>query len=670
MKTFLIQNKNQNNSDENYQNKKFIKNLTYSKNKTNYNTNNNNNSKSNFILDTKSIKQKSNKNSENKRYIEQNKLVQQNSKEKTSSSKWHNLAFKETVYEGTPKIEYKNKNLQKNNSRKELISDILNSTSNSNYNKYISSFSKEKENKTKNSVILKMHNYRKNKNSEYKQYNTIGNFKEIKSNDNNKNRTRFIRRNEKNDIKENNRVKPDIQLRINYKKLLNTNDAKENKEKYIKKISRIQSLWKGYYFRKFFNYYCYLNKFIEFFPLLMINHQNKKYDYLFQLFNNIINLSLQLNIIEIPGSKNSYKNDLENYKINLYKFYNFLKNYQDNLKQISDLKKNIKKYNLNNNAKKEIKTFIITNNNFRIINNLKNIQNLEYNKLKENLINNNKFTYRDYINHFNSNLNIIKNEQISIKNFKMAKAIKQIGIKYKIKNEYFSILNNEKNKKLDIENTICIADRLKIINSNNNIYKNELDKEKDLDIILKENKDLKQKKNIKHNNKVFKLKNDNFIIKEIKYLKFNKKLKESEGIDIINSGNIFELNKTNNENAHFQSNKNKLFNIERKELEFIKSTEEGDGKEKLNYNSVNEIEKGDGLEINPFEMKRTKNNINNMFICYENNTQVLNNKESIYLEKAKNNIMKIILPIKIKNILKEWSQNLIFNLLIKLSKNK
>ena len=69
-------------------------------------------------------------------------------------------------------------------------------------------------------------------------------------------------------------------------------------------------------------------------------------------------------------------------------------------------------------------------------------------------------------------------------------------------------------------------------------------------------------------------------------------------------------------------------------------------------------------------MKRTKNNINNMFICYENNTQVLNNKDSIYLEKAKNNIMKIILPIKIKNILKERSQNLIFNLLIKLSKNK
>ena len=123
-------------------------------------------------------------------------------------------------------------------------------------------------------------------------------------------------------------------------------------------------------------------------------------------------------------------------------------------------------------------------------------------------------------------------------------------------------------------------------------------------------------------------------------------------------------------NAHFQSNKNKLFNIERKELEFIKSTEEGDVKEKLNYNSVNEIEKGDGLEINPFEMKRTKNNINNMFICNENNTQVLINKDSIYLEKAKNNIMKIILPIKIKNILKEWSQNLIFNLLIKLSKNK
>ena len=77
------------------------------------------------------------------------------------------------------------------------------------------------------------------------------------------------------------------------------------------------------------------------------------------------------------------------------------------------------------------------------------------------------------------------------------------------------------------------------------------------------------------------------------------------------------------------------------------------------------MEKGEGLEINPYEIKRTKNNINNVFISYENKIQILNNKESIFTEKAKHNIMKIIFLLKFKKILKERIRKDVFKLLSK-----
>ena len=68
----------------------------------------------------------------------------------------------------------------------------------------------------------------------------------------------------------------------------------------------------------------------------------------------------------------------------------------------------------------------------------------------------------------------------------------------------------------------------------------------------------------------------------------------------------------------------------------------------LNYNSVNEIEIGEALEINPYEIKRTKSNI---IITYENGIEVLKNKNDIFNQKAKKNMIKIILPLKLKSTL-------------------
>ena len=83
-----------------------------------------------------------------------------------------------------------------------------------------------------------------------------------------------------------------------------------------------------------------------------------------------------------------------------------------------------------------------------------------------------------------------------------------------------------------------------------------------------------------------------------------------------------------------------------------------------NYNIINEVEKADALEINPFEIRRTQNNTENIFISNADKMEFLNNKESIYNDKAKKNMMKIILPIRIKKILKEWIKSNIFKLLI------
>ena len=109
------------------------------------------------------------------------------------------------------------------------------------------------------------------------------------------------------------------------------------------------------------------------------------------------------------------------------------------------------------------------------------------------------------------------------------------------------------------------------------------------------------------------------------------------------------------------NNNNNVILKETKEFQIIKKENKNP---KNNYNIINEIEKADALEINPFEMRRTQNNTENIFISNADKMEFLNNKESIYNDKAKKNMMRIILPIRIKKILKEWIKSNIFKLLI------
>ena len=401
-----------------------------------------------------------------------------------------------------------------------------------------------------------------------------------------------------------------------------------------------------------------------------------------------------------------------------------MKDYDNILNQNSELKKKndelerINKYNFNTKNKGINNNCIISNNNFEIINHIKNIKKLieEDNENKnndnnnfrnfrnkgkkliqnenENLLEKDLNNYYNYLNHFNSNLNLTINCRIFIgKNTKIKNnnEIKQ----YKKSSYNFSLIN----KRIKL-NEICYNDQFNIINifpnnaRNHNLFKgpNEFENEhdnsclfndknnsnnKDIDLIIKNNKDLFQKnKNIRYNEKIIKL-NDNLIIKDKFENKINNKI--SDNLKNVKPSSHYELkinnelspknnliNKNCNGDEYIELNRNnkKNFSLEKNSLQFIKEKRS----QREIYNKINEIEIGDGIEINPYEIKRTKNNINNNFISYENKTQILNNKDTIFTEKAKNNMMKIIFPIKIQKVLKDWTKRNVFRLLLKISK--
>ena len=102
-------------------------------------------------------------------------------------------------------------------------------------------------------------------------------------------------------------------------------------------------------------------------------------------------------------------------------------------------------------------------------------------------------------------------------------------------------------------------------------------------------------------------------------------------------------------------------NNNEQELSFIKKNEYG--KNKIIYNNINlEIYKDDALEINPLMMKQS-------LITKENDINIPFNKYTFFTKKAKNNMMKMILPIRLKTTLREFVQRNTFPLLIKYLKD-
>ena len=119
------------------------------------------------------------------------------------------------------------------------------------------------------------------------------------------------------------------------------------------------------------------------------------------------------------------------------------------------------------------------------------------------------------------------------------------------------------------------------------------------------------------------------------YIKKEKKNKNNEITEITEELNVIEPNN------HYELLLSGItLNKDLENPEFNKN----------NYNKENEIQQGNEIELNP--------------------TEIVENKNSIFKEKAKEKIMKIILPIRLKNILREYIRKKIYYLLIKRIKKK
>ena len=242
--------------------------------------------------------------------------------------------------------------------------------------------------------------------------------------------------------------------------------------------------------------------------------------------------------------------------------------------------------------------------------------------------------------------------------------------------EQFIIEKTNKNNK-NIE--IYENERFKINYENDNANINQ--KNKGFDYIsekieeiyyIEDNKNKDRKLNIE-----FIIVNDNNLyIEQIKKNTCDKITEITEELNRIEPNNHYELifEGIINLNEDITNiNKNNLIDKNRQEISYINTKQKNDDeaaldnnnlKKNKNYNVNNEIDKCDTLEINPYEIKRTKNNTNNIFISYENKIEMLNNKNDIFTEKAKKNMMKIILPIRLKTTLRDFIRRNTLPLLI------
>ena len=423
---------------------------------------------------------------------------------------------------------------------------------------------------------------------------------------------------------------------------LKINGKKSNNETYIKNVCKIQSIWKGIFYRKRIVYFLGFNKLKN----IIISLFEKKNNILFQEF----------------------------------------------LKKL----KNIQKYCPNNMEHYELNKVIIKGKKSDICNNINHIN------------------YKEFLNHFNLNLNIMNNDQILIEQVKY-KENKNINAQYEITkfnltlinnkfilkeichNESINISPNKNNKsklieesqsnisteilgkkvnKLDIfkyciiDNQINITLINKDLKQNNGDYKEFSKKNNNLLNVINQNLS-----NIESNKESFELDNQNLLFTETK----DESTIEHEGFSLINShkinlqntnskliitkNHLFFLNEKQNQNKNnlIKKNTNCLY-FKGKNKEYLdKATEITDeinqfeynnkiNTEKFsiinklknnhskNYNIFNEIDNRNGLEINPVVIKRS------------NEFEFLNNNKIIN-EKAKINMIKLLFPIRIKTTL-------------------
>ena len=414
-------------------------------------------------------------------------------------------------------------------------------------------------------------------------------------------------------------------------------------QRLIKNVIKIQSAWRGYITRYIIKKNLNL---IRFTAVLVENIKNKYLDYISDFFYDLKKMKM-----------NSERN--ENYD-GLLKDYNLLLDEYNKIeKEMNQIKKIQKKNHFDN------LTIVKKENNFEILDinldlktdnsekrNFNNIKIFEIiqpeqkeefsimklNEKKSKLRNiNKKYNHKidnkieDNINHFTSNINIIKNNNFTLKENKASLPSKANNTITKL--ECLTLLSAPKdNKDLDKINSKTPI----LINENQqnmNIYiigKNEKPR-KFNDILVKENK---------NDINIIPIVNKVKLYKKKLFCKYHHKFDE-ENLIIVKKSNMNILCKKTPKNLVVDKNTLHIKKSKKSEKKIVK--------DKNDFNIINEIDKRDGLEINTLEMKRTK--------------KKETNPEIIVTEKAKRNMMKIILPIKLKTILKEFVRRIVFNIL-------
>ena len=522
-----------------------------------------------------------------------------------------------------------------------------------------------------------------------------------------------------------------------------------NNEDNIKKINKIQAVWKGIYVRELMSYYWNFYQFQKLLEKFLNNQYKKKF---------LMNLKKKDLVGDLNKKNREYNNLVNEYNKIMKQFNDYKKNIEKNKsnknKLIVEKKEdfdivNNKRINSNQEEKENTKLKLVNkkrdNENLKIINNY----NIIYEKIKKeniyeinhtffsiicrlekenkgnietkrkeqekdiiftienqkgfNYEQNKLFDSEDLYMDKNSHLNIASskiNEQkeincctnerfpifgnIELKNKQEIKNIQKNENKKEKENKTLSLLISNQNNFIikNDEKKICYktTETEKKINLMNPNKSSELlfkgiktsNKNKKDQVFKKENNSIEIKCVQNKKDKIFKKENNFIEIKSVpnkkkKIFKKENNFIEIKGNKIANEqilkteNNSIELNPDNNKKEQILKTENNFIELKKvpksqiltKENNYIEFKPEKINKKIItNYNLTNEIEKGDALEINPYEIKRTKDPNK---ISQQDNLQVLS-----FTEKSKLNLAKTIFLIKFKKILVEYIKKIYF----------
>ena len=223
------------------------------------------------------------------------------------------------------------------------------------------------------------------------------------------------------------------------------------------------------------------------------------------------------------------------------------------------------------------------------------------------------------------------------------------------KNNSFSIEQQKsKIKEIDLYSPITNS-KESIENKYENVNQFSIEGEKKIKLRDKNKNKTKVNPNIKNEFvtiKIIPAINNNLFFKKKKIKTCEKMTEITEDLNLILPCNNYEL--------FIEKIINKIIYVNNNEqqLSFIKDPLNNTNK-KIYKNIYLEINKENALEINPLIIKNTPE------ITKENEMQILYNKYAIFTQKARKNMIKMILPIKIKVTLRQFIHRNIFPLLIK-----